>query len=143
MESHLDHMNLYADENFVRIMNLVNKSASEKEGPLEPADVKGVDIMHYTSDYHELTAILDAHPEISTILDIGAGPAGASRYLAHKYNHVVITSLEYLQDLYTLGKNINGVYTKSGAAFTSRLTNICGDFLTYEPASPAFDFAMT
>lgn len=79
-------MGIYDNANFNRILGTIQKVAIEKQGPISPADVKGVDIMHYTADWSELDHLMENAKGVRTILDIGSGPGGAARYLANKYD---------------------------------------------------------
>jgi SAM-dependent methyltransferase len=146
MESHLDHMNLYADENFARIISVAHRHAQAKqtsETGLIPTDLQGVDIMHYTTDFTEILNLLESNPDISTVLDIGSGPGGASRYITHKFPSTSVTNVEYLEELAKLDQDLQSLFKTSGSEFVNRITTVNDDFLKYRLTASPFDLVLS
>ena len=137
----LDNMKLYDNKNFNRILEQVQHYASQSNGPMSPNDVHGIDIMHYTTDWSELDPFIAQTSGVSSILDVGSGTGGASRYIAHKFG-IDVTCVEYQTDLANLAKQINQIYTNTGADFTKHITVEQGDFLKFTPSQP-YDMIMS
>ena len=118
-------MKLY---NFIdRVYNELKELGKENSGDLSIRELSSFDQLHY----HGTDAIDYAIQKFqinsnSTVLEIGSGIGGPSRYIADKTGAHVI-ALELQKDHHDVGEQL----TKR-CKLDSKVEHICGDFLSYD-----------